>query len=737
MPSVFRASGLSLFLWASLAGLAQGQPSDPACEAHFTRQNDPGVELIFPCAEARPPAGLYHVWRQGEWRMTPFSLLVGSSGLQPVEPGVLSSLPTVEAGRVTLPSNLEADPRLDLHLLHAGRYLDQDHPRWEISPRTPSREIGDGVLLPVGKAVGALWDRKSRKYVALSAPFEVRGREAVEVPLQRPQGVAFLVAQVERHAAAATASDLDVELFLRHGGEERAPDLKVLTAERVYGIWYGLAPGTAGLRVRSKQTFFDSPPLDLRSGGIEQVTGELRPRPALQVELDLPSPLTHEELTLQVRRLPMGEIVAAQVLKPRVPSHRFEGLPPALLEVDLLTSFGTFTRQVDLGSGADGFLLLEPELVTVRGTVYHGDQGHPAELAFTTVAQATVKTRTDENGAYEIALVNPLRAVAVYLQGVESAPYLDFFAPAITESKELDFHLPDVEFTVRVLNAVTGEGVPGASVSVRNTYQAEDDDFEIGSREKPRQEERVVSQIATTDKKGVARLPPLRQGDLEIRAFAKGYSNLPEPVQAQVLDGETDQSFEVRLEPAGETVALRLRLPDGTPAAGAEVLLTGSLFEGFNAALFSGRANGEGIVETPRKAGFLLAKHSAAGFLVRPWQPQEGDLDMEWALPLAAGRPLTIQVKDSSGKSAGAQAELALRVEGRRLFGPILAWLTGTHAATDSNGYWVGRNLPQGPVEILAWGARVQEEAWAGRLDAQATPVPFPWPDLVEVRAVE
>jgi hypothetical protein len=202
------------------------------------------------------------------------------------------------------------------------------------------------------------------------------------------------------------------------------------------------------------------------------------------------------------------------------------------------------------------------------------------------------------------------------------------------------------------------------------------------------------------------------------------------------VEGKTDQTFEVLLEPVGATVPLRLWLPGGAPAAGAEVMLVDSLATGRS--LFAGRTDGEGVVRLPREpAGIALARHPAAAFLVREWQPQEGQEEPAWDLPPAAERPLAIQVKDASGENAAPDAELALWVAGRRLSGGVLVWLTGAPPLADASGSWTGAHLPRGPVSILAWERPRRAQVGVGNLDAQATAVAYPWPDPVEVRALE
>jgi hypothetical protein len=69
----------------------------------------------------------------------------------------------------------------------------------------------------------------------------------------------------------------------------------------------------------------------------------------------------------------------------------------------------------------------------------------------------------------------------------------------------------------------------------------------------------------------------------------------------------------------------------------------------------------------------------------------------------------------------------------------ILAWLTGARPFADPSGTWQGANLPRGPVAVLAWERECpsRAEVSAGHLDAQATAFAYPWPDPVEVRALE
>ncbi len=558
----------------------------------------------------------------------------------------------------------------------------------------------------------------------------------MEIPLEKPGAGAGLIAQLDRHFVADKAADLAAQLVLKQEGAERAPDLAVFTADRLYAFWYGLAPGPAELTGESEQDYLEPRQIQLLAGKIEHVTAELKARPALEVQLDLPVALRHETLALEVRRLATGEILDHRSVETLVPQYRFERLPPAPLEVELQTGAGLFSRQVDLSTGGDGFLLLKPELITLSGTVYHGDEGHRATLTFANAAR-TIEARSGDDGRYEAVFLEPVQTVSIALDGVEGAPYFDFFRPAIAQSKELDFHLPDGDFRVNVVDAGTGKGIPRAAVEIRNTFFQERGRDEEGAprRTSTEKNERAVFQTVAADETGMARLPSLREGTLEIRASAKGYSAMREAVKVQILDAGAEQVVEVKLDPVGETVSLRLLLPNGTPAVGAELLLVDSLATGNG--LFSARSDGQGLAMVPlHQPGFLLIKHPATAFLVRDWRPSKEEGELEWRLPPAADRPLRVFVKNASGEGAAARAELVLWVDGRRLSGAALAWLAGSSPMADSSGVWIGRNLPRAATSILAWNPRMPA-AEAGPPDSEAMAVAYPWADVVEVRAAE
>lgn len=247
-------------------------------DAHLTGYDDPSVDLVFPCGVwFQPPPARYRVWIEGDWQISPFSLVIVHSGRAFRGRGLTSAVPVGEAGRVALPPNVQAS-HLTLRLLHAGSYLDGTFLRWELSRRRATSEVRDGLLMPVGLTIGALWDERTQRYTALSRPFEVKARKTVTLAFERATGVSHVVAQVQRHALD---DDPDVKVLLRRQNREVPPDLKVTMADRAYAVWYGLAPGPAELRAESTVAILDPQKLKLEAGKIERVLATLKARPAL------------------------------------------------------------------------------------------------------------------------------------------------------------------------------------------------------------------------------------------------------------------------------------------------------------------------------------------------------------------------------------------------------------------------------------------------------------------------
>ncbi|HMB52055.1 MAG TPA: carboxypeptidase-like regulatory domain-containing protein [Thermoanaerobaculia bacterium] len=452
------------------------------------------------------------------------------------------------------------------------------------------------------------------------------------------------------------------------------------------------------------------------------------PAHSLEVELLLPEPLVESELRLIVRRQPSDALLASVPLPPQTFRHTFSRLPAAAVEVELVTPLGNVTRRVDLRQEADAYLLLEPDFIALWGTVTVDDEGHPSKLTLTTVDNGEVAVESDEEGSYEVALVRPLRAVQIEFLDSPLADHIEFFGQPIDTSRQFDFDLPGIRNLIEVVDAVTGEPVPNASVNISSRYQ------EYNERT-GRDEEVANHRRVDTGDDGIVAWHAFKEGEIELMAMAEGYLPSPQPLRDTVLDSESRRTFRLPLEPLGETVALTVLRPDGTPAAGAEVLLYSD--HGLSDLVYQVESDASGRASLPRRppGAHLLVRHPETAFAIRPWAPAEGDETATISLPPVAP-PLTVEVRTADGTAPARRVQITAWFGGYRLSGGALYLATRTRPHTDPNGFWVAEGLPAAPLSLLANELSVADEARAGQLDTLATEIPYPWPQPVVIHAV-
>ena len=727
------AAGMAFFP-AEFAGSRATEILDPTgFSVHMVRVDDPGEERVFAAGEPFiPPTGTWRVWLQGDSEMTPFSEIIAfppPGGWTRVAPRWMSIAP---AGHVRIADGGAIEPHLELWLLsareHGGRL------RHELSRRRPVGEVAEGLLMPAGPVLAGAWDDDEERFVALSRPFTVAAEGTTAAPLARPHAEeAWLLSYIER-SLESPPNALSAPSVLLGNGDERRADFTVTTTWGAYAVWFGLPPGEAELTGGDTRWYVPKVGATLTGGRIERLDASLVRRPALDVGLVLPRLLREEPFTLSVRTVPDDELLAEEELGRNAGGHRFEGLIHAVLEVELDTHVGSFRRRVDLTDESAGSVTLDPELIEISGTVRRGGEPHPAVLDFRTVAGDLVRAEANEEGEYEAVALRPLRWLTVQLEGVEQEPWREVLAPVVAESRTLDVEVPDAEVRVRVVDSSTREGIAGATVAVRNDYLLPPDP-ENEERRDARSRERMLGWSHVTDDNGVVHLPPPRPGRIELVASADGYRPGGEPVGFEVPDPPQDREIELLLEPTGAEVQLHLTLPDGVPAAGADVVLVDSLPHG--TLLYSGRSDAAGVAAVPADAvrGVLLLKHPAAAAGVVDWQPWANRERVDWRFSPAAG-PLTIRAWDPSGREPSAWSYVSLWLGERRLSGAALQRLFDADQRTDGNGLWTARGLPAAALRVLVWSHRLGEEARAGDLDTLAVEIPYPWPATVEVRAV-
>lgn len=452
------------------------------------------------------------------------------------------------------------------------------------------------------------------------------------------------------------------------------------------------------------------------------------PAHSLEVELLLPEPLVESELRLIVRRQPSDALLASVPLPPQTFRHTFSRLPPAAVEVELVTPLGNITRSVDLRQETDAYLLLEPDFIALWGTVTVDDEPHPVKLELTTVGNSQTTAESDDAGVYEVAVVAPLRSVQIEFLDSPLADHIEVYFEAIESSRQLDFDLPGIRNLIEVVDAVTGEPIPDAKVNVSNRYQ------EYNER-RGQSGEVANHRVAETGDDGVVAWAAFHEGEIELTAQAEGYLPSPQPVTETVRDPERRRTFRLPLQPLGETVELTLLRPDGSPAAGAELMLSTDLE--MSNVVYGAETDAEGRAAVPRQpAGtYLLARHPETAAAIRSWAPAQGEETATLALP-AAAPPLTVEVRTADGGAPARRVQLYAWIDGFRLSGGALYFVTGARPHPDANGFWVAPSLPARPIALLVNELSVADEARAGQLDTLATEIPYPWPQPAVVRAV-
>lgn len=121
----------------------------------------------------------------------------------------------------------------------------------------------------------------------------------------------------------------------------------------------------------------------------------------------------------------------------------------------------------------------------------------------------------------------------------------------------------------------------------------------------------------------------------------------------------------------------------------------------------------------------LLVRHPSAAAFARRWNAKEET----WQLS-APAEPLNLVVEARSGQRV-IGAHLVVWIDGVRLSGLPLTFLTGTVPATNASGTWTGRNLPAKPLRVLALPRNAGASIASPAFDVVAADVAYPWPPSV------
>ena len=705
---------------------------------HLVRDGNLEEERVYPAGHwFQPPPGRYKVWVEGRVqggeggpRITPSFTLLNYSGGPFRGRGLASTNEVAPAGWVGLHSDLELSDEESLRLLH----LDPVNRGGRVSRgflrAIPAERAGRPALMPAGRVVGLLYDRKAKRYLAASRPVDVPAGQTVDVRPTSQRGVSDLLVILHRTELVETAEEDDLEVHLEdEASQVRAPDLLVPGAEWVYALWYGVDGRAAQVQAGSGKAYLDPTEAVLEPGGVAVLRRELLPRPHLDVRLDLPPELQPEKAVLKLTRRDDKRLVQEQEL-PLDPDAvtRIEGLPPARLWASVILESKPLWRLdelVDLRDGSGREVVFRPRPSVLSGTIYHGAEPTPGEVTirvFDTqridMEGATFEAEVDEDGTYRAVLYDGGRFfIFVDLPGVPGPPMPILHVPYIRGDTEFDIHVPRSSARVQVRDGQTGEPIAAAQVTAGNRF--------VLDRLEPVERGSAPSGALTGDD-GWAELPPMYPGELFVTASKEGYLKPVEGVQDLIREGEVTEVV-VELEPQGKTAPLRVLLPDGRPARGAEVRSQPSIWN--EPPLWEDRTDSEGLAHVPPAAegNWILVRHPDAASWIEKWEPRPGRELVTWTLRPAAGA-VTFRTVGLDGDPV-AWADFAVRLPRTWVTGQTLAWLTRSRvAASHRNALWTARHLPAEELRVYAGDPTTLSLAIHGLLEGTALQISPPWP---------
>jgi hypothetical protein len=706
-------------LWPSTTSDLKGKPADPGgFEAHIALRDDLDSEMVHPAGEwfFPPTSGVFLVWLESPTRflMSPSPTpLIYHFPAPAAEHGLAFVGRIMPAGRV----RLDAPPcggDCTLELLHANSHIGPDgFVRPEMKRSVAERAaVERGALMPAGALAATLYDRRLKEVRAVEAPIALTAGQTVALRPKPPgPNLSDLVVVLTRPKAIRNAIGADAMPKLRlASGQSLPPAFAVVGPKKLYAIWKGVGAGKATLSVESKTLRLPQPEIVLRPGRVESVEATLVPLPRLGVRLDLPGELRSRPLSVSVDSMRAPFVALTREVAANAERTEFPAVPTARLRVAVVAGPWELDDTVDLSDGKDGEVTLRAQLTFLEGTVYYGRDPRQGKLTLrTNHGDDEVSVETDAKGRYHLVLARPSSYMVMVQFPDRGRPYLTVID--VPTSGHQDLRVPGNDFRVRVVRSDTGVPIPKANVSLTNTSV---DEVTQGFSLK-------------TGDDGVAHVMPLRPGVVDIGASAPHFGTAE--LKDKVPEGDFSREVTLNLEPLPEGTPVALLLPSGQPALGAEVWL--QLDPTVPASVLS--ADETGRVSFPDKAvGVPLlarAPGAASGFVL--WDGVADSISLG-----PAGPPLTISAHKDNGDPA-AWARLALWIDGARFSGNVLRWAFNAQPV-DHNGLTTLEALPPKRFDVLAWSPepRVSGLAEAGGLDSRRTPVNFPWPSVLTVKAV-
>lgn len=668
------------------------------CRVHVELED--GAEALRPCGNpVTLPSEALLVWiEQGD---------DVSSQIAPPADSADVDLPLVTAGAVQVElERVAGDERRTVRLLNAGSV--------PFARTIRAGKSGQRLLMPMGTSVALELD--SRGDVSrLATAKVVPGRVTPIRPVVPTENAAL----VGIFTIPTVVPEREVGAFVLDGNA--GPEIAVYRGSEVVTVWPGLNGGPRELALRSDTYHFPPASIRLRERNISTIRGELRPLPALKVTIDVPEEALAAwqalEPSLIIRRAADKTVIRRS--ESATGEQLFSFLPLDSYDAVVTTSQWTFVRRADLTAGADGAVSFHPEPFTISGRVTAGGEPRTSKVSFKRGNGDTTTVQADTTGEYEVTLwMNDMYIVEASLNESPAQPPFSR-AMRLSSTRRVDIQVPMTKVLVHVTDAVTGKPVADAEVMTLNRWND------------PQSGKGAASHNVKTDAGGIAQLAPLSRGTAEIHVKADGYFK-DDPTTFEVAGDRMERTLAVSLRPAGESSDLSIMLPNGTPAAEADVMI---VTDGTGRqTLWSGKSDARGRVSVPRSlaGSILLIRHRATAGLA--WR-FTGSSEEEVALAAPSPHPLLVKVE----RRGEAARNAAMTVWYGRL--PIssgaLQFLLGVPSSTSIDGQWAAPNLPREPIRILASSGTIDAAIATGAYDTLTTVVPEARPNQLTLEVVD
>jgi hypothetical protein len=570
----------------------------------------------------------------------------------------------------------------------------------------------EAVRLPEGDAIAIL--RRRGDIAAVSQPMTIRRGVAQEARWEQPAGDAAQMVALLTKPRNERAND-PAALTLASETSRRRPDVGFETDELLLGIWYKATPARQSLEVQSTVVHLPENEVDVRRGRLNVVEAELRSLPSLVISAGDEAGDEHAKLVAVIRDAASGAAVRETSVRLGEPV-KVEHLPPRQLQVVLSVGEAwRFSRAADLRHEDEVTVDFALSPFRVAGELIQGDRTVKGTVSFRS-EERWFAVDTDDHGRFEFEAWSAGRYIyEARAAGDERARAYSSTIVLSASTPEIAIRLPSERLRVRVTDAETGAPLKDAAVLLRNTWI----DPEEGQR-------RFASRFAV-NADGEAALPPIHAGEAELAIEAPGYAS---ERQTLAVARGTDRLIRIALR-REEASTLRITLPNGLPAAGAEAAaLVGGVMTGWR-----GATDADGRLQVPDRlrGSVVLVRHrdaASAAVLFDDVVLARGTVRLQ-----APAAELLVRTEGAGGPE---NPVVVIWLDGVRLDGWATAFAVWAGLPfVDHSGVWRARNLPPGDVRVLITSPRNADRVRTGTLDAVFTAVKFPWASVVPVRVTE